>query len=294
METLREFLSQPYPAEPLALFRITFGLLLFIFAAIQFRGRYLYLTSSNFYFFYELTPFIKPRSAPFMIVLLGLNLIASLFFTWGLFYHISAWLTFLSYSYLFFCDKAGYVNHLYLTCLILFLFCFVDASRVYSIDQLLSGPHEENATIPLWSILIFKIQILIVFVYAGLNKINRDWLIRAEPLKTFFRNFEGVTTFQGKIYRYCCNEKLAASIQRFLQKKKTAHCACWLSMIIDILIIPLIWWEETRLFAIPLYIAFHLFNHWYFWIGVFPYMNYTFLILFINPSISQKILGAIF
>jgi hypothetical protein len=42
--------------------------------------------------------------------------------------------------------------------------------------------------IPRWNIDILKLLLAIVYVYAGLAKLNSDWLLEAMPLKIWLPN----------------------------------------------------------------------------------------------------------
>ena len=59
---------------------------------------------------------------------------------------------------------------------------FVPAHRSFSMD-VLRNPALEVATAPAWTINIFKLQLGIVYFFAGLAKLNPDWLFDAMPLR---------------------------------------------------------------------------------------------------------------
>ena len=68
-------------------------------------------------------------------------------------------------------DKTTYLNHYYLISCISFLMIFLPASSYFSID---SGRNKFH--IPKWSVDSIKILLIIVYLYAGLAKINSDWI----------------------------------------------------------------------------------------------------------------------
>lgn len=290
MEELKIWLAQPVDAAPLALFRFLFGTTIFLFVISRFRSWHEYYTSSPFYFHYEITPFIRPCGKIGMFLILATNAIALLFFALGLLYPISAAIAFLTYTYIFLCDKSCYVNHFYLTALLLFLFCFTGGDRALSLDHVLF--QTEEGTIPYWNILIFQLQIAIVYTYAGLNKINRDWLVCGQSLRSVMTTFEGTTSLKGwSIHHYCFNETIAASLKKWFRSDRVITAACWYSMFLDLTIIWMLLIPATHWFSVPLYLTFTFFNQWFFNISTFPYINYAALLLFLSPQFSRTIIN---
>lgn len=101
----------------------------------------------------------------------------------GLFYRICAILFFLMITYIFLLEKAIYLNHLYLVCLIAFLMIFVPASRSFSLDVLRKSNHRMRF-IPAWSIWLLRFQVGVPYFFGGVAKLNSDWL-HGEPLRAW-------------------------------------------------------------------------------------------------------------
>ena len=78
-------------------------------------------------------------------------------------------------------DKTTYLNHYYLVSLISFLMIFFPANASFSLDNLINK--KSYRLIPKWNVDALKLMICIVYFYAGIAKINTDWLIEAQPLK---------------------------------------------------------------------------------------------------------------
>ncbi|MFM7340357.1 MAG: HTTM domain-containing protein [Bacteroidota bacterium] len=66
-----------------------------------------------------------------------------------------------------------------LFCLIL---CFLPANSIASLDGK-QARINETKIVPYWTHCIILLQIGIIYVFAGIAKINTDWLIDAMPLK---------------------------------------------------------------------------------------------------------------
>ena len=77
--------------------------------------------------------------------------------------------------YIFLLEQANYLNQYYLLLSVLLLLCLMPADRGYSIRRLLT-PHSTNAVVPAWSIWALRLQFELFLLYAGLVKINADWL----------------------------------------------------------------------------------------------------------------------
>jgi len=290
MDELRLMLSQPVDGSSLALFRALFGALLFIGTCVECRRNYSCYTVLNFYFTYPLFSFVKPAGKIGIALVLALLLLSSVGLCLGLFYRASAIVAFVTYSYLFLLDRSFYNNHYYLIILFLFLFIVVDGANTFAVDNLLQPT---GSTIFYWNLLIFQLQVLIVYVYGGINKINYDWLVRAEPMTTFLINFQGRTTFAGSLHQYCINDTIKGAIKQLFQKKGVAYFFCWGGMIFDLVIIWFFFIPDLIPYILPVYIFFHLFTFWFFNIGIFPYLNCALVFLFLRPEFCKELINRI-
>ena len=230
-----------------------------------------YYIEPNFYFTYEFSPFVAPLPGQWMYLVFFIMGISALGVSLGFFYRVSVLLFFLSYTYVFLLDKAQYNNHYYLIILIAFLLLLVDAHRWSSVDQKLrAGLHHEF--IPYWHVFILRAQIVIVYVYAGIAKLNIDWLagrpMRDWLLRRAYYPFAGPffeTEFAGLFFSYG-------------------------GLLLDLTIGFLLLWRQTRLPAFLALLFFHLMNKWLFNIGIFPYLMIAAIILFVDPDWPRKIL----
>ena len=79
-------------------------------------------------------------------------------------------------------DKTTYLNHYYFISLLSFLLIFLPANAYYSIDAK-QNEKKRFQRIPQWNVDAIKLLLAVVYVYAGLAKLNSDWLVDAMPLK---------------------------------------------------------------------------------------------------------------
>ena len=79
-------------------------------------------------------------------------------------------------------DKTTYHNHYYFISLVSFLLIFLPANAYFSVDAY-RNEKKRFQKVPAWSVNVLKLLLFIVYFYAGLAKLNSDWLIEAMPLK---------------------------------------------------------------------------------------------------------------
>lgn len=183
----------------------------------------------------------------------------------GLFYRVAIVLFFLGFSYVFLLEKAQYLNHFYLVCLISFLLMFIPAQRGFSLDARwrrgMPGPH-----IPAWALWMLRIQIGIPYFYGGLAKLAGDWLA-GEPLRTWLAQN---TDFP--------------LIGSLFTEEWVVYFFSYSGLIFDLVIVPLLIWRRTRLVAFFFAIFFHLTNSDLFDIGIFPWFMMVASTLYFHPS----------
>src|SRR5687767_13508317 len=170
-------------AAPLTVFRIVFGLLLFG-SVLRFWSKGwiydLYIKPKYFFPFYGFE-FVKPLGE-YTYIFFAVCGIAALLVALGCFYRIASILLFLSFTYIELMDKSTYLNHYYFISMISLLMIFLPAHACFSVDAYRNKERNANR-IPQWTIDALKLFVCIIYVYAGLAKINSDWLLHAQPLR---------------------------------------------------------------------------------------------------------------
>ena len=86
-------------------------------------------------------------------------------------------------------------------------------------------------------------MLTIVYLYAGLAKINSDWLLKAMPLKIWLPS------------KY----DLPLIGENLMQQDWFHHAMSWSGMFYDLLIPFLLFYKRTRIFAFILVVFFHVF-----------------------------------
>ncbi len=277
LSNLSQWLLRPTDPSSLALFRIVFGALMIweVYRYFQYDRVFRYYVQPHFYFTYELFPMVTPWPEPWM----SIHFIAMALFAagimLGLFYRYSAFLFFIFYSYVFLLDKAQHNNHYYLIILIAFLLTCVDAHRWLSVDQWWRNRRAESPPpdlVPFWHLFILRAQIVIVYFYAGVAKINADWLA-GEPMRTWLANRSDYP-FLGD----------------FFLTETGVYFFTYGGLLFDLFIGFFLLWRVTRPLAFVGVLFFNSMNKWLFSIGIFPYMMVGTLALFIEPDTPRRLL----
>ena len=262
--------SLPYS---LALYRIGFGILvMFSLARFMLNGwiESLYL-QPDFHFSYYGFEWVKPIGV-YTYLIFAICFLSALFVTIGYRYRYAIVVLFLSFTYIELMDKTTYLNHYYLISCISFLMIFLPCASYFAFDC------RKNLKIPQWTIDSLKFLIIIVYIYAGLAKINSDWLVHAQPLKIWLR------------VKYT----IPIIGETLLQKDFSYYLFSWGGMIYDCIIPFLLLYKKTRYFAFFMVIIFHVMTKILFPpIGMFPYIMIFSCIIFFECSLHKKILDYI-
>ena len=284
---MKNYLKESVSIAPLVSFRILFGLLIF-FSTVRFwylgwiEKHYIHPVFHFKYFGFE---WVAPLNAVGMYAVHVVLLLASLGVTFGFLYRISAFLLFLTFTYCQLIDLTYYLNHYYFVSLMAFLLIFAPANRFYSLDDLIFRkdkkmpigiPTNDNFLISRAWVLIFKLQLAITYFYAGLAKINSEWLFDAMPLKIWLPPHYDMPLL-GFLMPY----------------EATAYLFSWSGMLYDLLIPFALFYRKTRLWAYLAVIGFHSITGYLFQIGVFPVVMIVLTLIFFEAKYHEKVLNFI-
>jgi hypothetical protein len=276
VKRFQTYLQQQTNAAPLAVFRIGFGLMM-CYGIIRFWAHgwieSVYL-EPDFHFKYYGFEWIQPLG-DFTYVIFIICGISAFLVALGLKYRLAIILFFLSFTYIELMEKTTYLNHYYFISILSFLMIFLPANALFSVDNLWRKKSYEN--IPNWTIDAIKLLLGIVYFYAGLAKINSDWLFKAQPLKIWLPSkydlpFIGETLMQQNWFHYAMS---------------------WSGMLYDLCIPFLLLYRKTRLFAFALVVFFHVFTRVLFPIGMFPFVMIVGTLIFFDAGFHQRVIAFI-
>lgn len=257
---------------PLIAFRIIFGALM-LFGTVRFVCygwvEQLYI-KPQFFFGYYGFEWVKPLTNNWMYLPFVLMIVCSICIIAGWKYRLASILFFLNFTYVELLDKTNYLNHYYFVSIIAFLMCFLPAHRDFSID-VNHNPSKYSSTVPAWIIGILKLQLGLVYFFAGIAKINSDWLLEAQPLKIWLQAFRDVPLV-GDIFA----------------QEPTAYLFSWFGCIYDLSIPFLLLINRTRKWAYVAVVVFHILTWILFPIGVFPWVMIFCTLIFFPTDFHEK------
>ncbi|MEX2364401.1 MAG: HTTM domain-containing protein, partial [Balneolaceae bacterium] len=244
------YLQKESDAAPLAVFRIFFGLLM-LFSMIRFAANgwieKLYIDPSFFFSYYGFE-WIQPLGN-FTWLIFAVCGVSALLVSIGYKYRISIVVFFLSFTYIELMDKTTYLNHYYFISVLSFLMIFLPAHTYYSWDAR-KNENLRSQKVPAWAVDSIKLLLFIVYFYAGLAKLNSDWLVHAMPLKIWLPSLYSLPLLGD-----------------LLQKEWAHYLFSWSGAIYDLTIPFLLLIRRTRLIAFVLVVVFHLLTGLFFPIG---------------------------
>ena len=271
MSIIKEYLSKQTNGAPLAVFRVLFSFMMLI-SIIRFwyHGwiELLYI-SPKFHFKYYGFSWVKSLG-DYTYLLFIIAGISSIFVMLGYKYRLAIITFFLSFTYIELIDKTTYLNHYYFTSVLSFVMIFLPANAQFSLDSYVSKKKYIN--IPKWTIDCIKLLLGIVYFYAGLAKLNSDWLFRAMPLKIWLPSKYDLPLIGSTL----------------MQKNWFHYAMSWSGALYDLLIPFLLLYKPTRKIAFIAVVFFHVFTRVLFPIGMFPYIMIIATLIFFEASYHIK------
>ncbi|GIZ08424.1 type I deoxyribonuclease HsdR [Flavobacterium sp. UMI-01] len=270
---LSNYFKQNTSAATLAFYRLAFGLMMLL-SLIRFASygwiKKFYI-EPQFHFTYYGFEWVKPIGIYTYLIFIVCG-IAALFVAIGFQYRWAILIFFLSFTYIELMDKTTYLNHYYFISIISFVLCFLPAQSYFSVDAY-RNEKIRFQKIPKWTLDILKLFLAIVYIYAGIAKLNSDWLFEAMPLKIWLPD----------------NTNLPV-LGYLLNQTWTHYAFSWVGALYDLVIVFLLLNKRTRGFGFFLVVVFHVLTRILFPIGVFPYVMIISSLIFFEATFHKKIL----
>jgi hypothetical protein len=261
-------------AAPLAVFRMAFGLLI-LASVVRFWAKgwiaELYL-QPKFFFPYYGFEFIKPLG-PYTYGLFAVCGICALLVALGWHYRIAAAGLFLSFTYIELMDKSTYLNHYYFVSLVALMLIFLPAAASFSVDAA-RRPALRFDQVPRWTVDALRLLVGIVYVYAGLAKLNSDWLLAAAPLRIWLPAKNDLPVV-GFLFNY----------------PATAYVFSWFGAFYDLTVPFFLLNRLTRPYAYAAVVVFHVLTAILFPIGMFPYVMIVAALIFFPAEFHLSLLA---
>lgn len=281
MANISARLQAPVSIAPLVVFRIIFGAMMLL-ATLRFMAKgwidLLYI-QPRFFFHYWGFSWIKtplelglPAWSVYAVYVLMAAAALGIILGWR--YRLSALGFFLLFSYTELWDLTNYLNHYYFTSLMSGLMVLLPAHRSYSLD-VRRNPALAVTHVPAWTIGILRLQLAVVYFYAGLAKLQADWLLHAQPLRLWL---------PARAYM--------PVIGPWLKQLWVAYFFSWFGCLYDLTIPFFLSWRKTRPLAYVAVVAFHVLTWVLFPIGMFPWIMILSTLIFFSSALHEKVLKA--
>lgn len=267
----------PVPAYSVAVFRILFGLL-GLYGIVRFVSRgwvqTLYLEPSH-HLTYQYFGWVQPWPPFWMYVHMGAIGLAALAIAVGFHSRIAAVVYFLGFGYLELIEGALYLNHYWWVTLAAAWMIVLPVHGTWSVDVWRKGNVDSAAnTVPLVTVWILRAQLGVVYVSAGLAKINPDWMLDGNPLGLWLANRSAMP--------------LVGSL---LTSAGIGLVASWAGLLFDCTIVGWLSWSKTRPVAYVAVIVFHSVTGLLFQIGLFPLVMIAGTLVFFAPDWPLAVLA---
>ena len=263
---LAHLLFRPIPAHSVAVLRIVMGALV-LFESVNY-GVFHCLdcayVDTQFLFKYWLFDWVSLPPFGGVELIMFVMGVSAFGVMLGWYYRASVIVTTICFAWYFLLDAAVYLNHYYLTLLFLGILCCIPANRVWAMDakRLNLSPFIGN-----WSRIWLLAQLEIVLIYAGVVKLNSDWL-QLEPLRLWMTSLSANS----------------GPVLQWLTQDAGIALAAYGVIALHIIGAPLLMFARTRLPVFCLYLVFHTINASVFNIGIFPFMTAAATTLFFAPD----------
>ncbi len=275
LRSLQGRLLEPRDAASLAAFRFLFGAILSLSSVRFLLNGWVerFYTQPTFFFKYWGFEWVRVLPEPWMTAACVAMAVLAAFVAIGFLYRFSIVALFLLFTYVELIDVTNYLNHYYLVSLLAFLMCFLPLHRAYSVDAWLR-PDRFAPVVPAWVLYLMRFQIGVVYFYAGIAKLQPDWLLHAQPL--------GI---------WLAARTEAPLIGALLTWPAMPHIMSWAGFLNDTLVVPFLLWRKTRPYAFATVVFFHFCTHLLFVIGVFPFLMVSGATLFFEPDWPRRLLA---
>ncbi|MES2765403.1 MAG: HTTM domain-containing protein [Bacteroidota bacterium] len=274
MKKILTYLSAPADIAPLAVFRALFGAMMAA-SVVRFWAngwiQDMYITPKYFFTYYGFE-WVRPLDETGMYLLFGAMFLSAIGIMLGSFYRFSAVAFFLTFTYVELIDKTNYLNHYYFVSIIAFLLTLVPANRAFSLDAFLK-PSLKTDLVPRWTVDIFKLQLGLVYFFAGVAKLHPDWLIDAMPLRIWL---------PAKAH--------LPLIGQFLDYAWVAYAFSWFGAVYDLTIPFFLLKKQTRPYAYVAVVSFHVMTRVLFPIGMFPFIMIISTLIYFSSDFHRKII----
>lgn len=152
---------------------------------------------------------------------------------------------------------------------------FLPAHVYFSFD----ASHKKSIAadkVPAWCIDVIKLFVCFIYFFAGLAKVNSEWLLHAQPLRIWLPSKNDLPVI-GWLFNYVW----------------VAYIFSWLGCLYDLCIPFLLLNRKTRIFGYTAVVGFHVLTAILFPIGMFPYIMIATALIFFSGAFHENVIREI-
>ena len=192
--------------------------------------------------------------------------LASILVLLGCWYRAAMAAFLVAFTWIELIDVTTYLNHYWFMTVVGLLMLVSPMAATWSLDAR-RRPRAESATVPRGLVWLFRAQISVVYVFAGIAKLNADWLLHGLPLRLWLPARTDL-----------------AIVGPWLALPQAAVLLSWGGALLDCSIVAFLLWRRTRVLAWLVVVAFHVATWILFPIGVFPWLMIGMTTVFFAPD----------
>lgn len=273
IERAKRWLATPRDGAALAVFRVVFGLLVSVSAArFLAYGWVEQLFATRFQFHYWGFGWVPHPGLEGVRALFVALVVLGAMVAVGALYRFASAALFVAFSWLQLLDVSNYLNHYYLVSLLALLLCFMPLHALWSVDAWLR-PSLRSQTLPAWCTALLRFQVGVVYFFAGLAKLNGDWLVHGAPLHLWLSARTSLPV-----------------VGPWLSLPEVALVMSWAGFLFDASVPFFLLWRRARPFAYVVVIVFHTATRALFPIGMFPFIMTLSALVFFDSGWPRRVL----
>ena len=262
MARIQRYLWEEVDPASLVVFRVVYGVMAAISAArflwYGWVDRFFY--QPEVFFHFPGFQWVAPLPEPGMEVLFGLLVACGLAVASGWFWRVALGVFVVGFTYVGLIDTTTYLNHYWQFRFIGFLMLFMP----------LSGAGEGDR-VPAWPVWTLRLQLGLVYFWAGVAKLNGDWLLRGQPMEIWLTARTHLPVV-GPLLAY-----------DFLP-----HAMSIAGAVFDLTILGWLLWPKSRPYAYAAVVFFHAATGFLFNIGMFPVIMIGATTIFFAPDWPRR------
>lgn len=254
----------PVSGASVVAFRVGFGLLI-SGSALRFLLKGWVATQwiePDYHLTYWWASWVRPLPGPGMYFVSGALIVLGLLIAAGIQSRLSAAGFVLVFGYSELIDAASYLNHYWFMTLAGIALVFLPAHGKWFQE------------VPAWSVWVLRQIVGFVYLFAGLAKLNPDWLFEGQPLRHWMAEFDD-----------------AWLVGPLMDERWLALGASWFGVVFDCTIVFWLLNRSTRLPAYLVAVSFHVITWLMFPIGVFPWVMIWAVLIFFEPDWPVRLFG---